>query len=149
MCNPIIQVCEKVVNLNQEETDWLDKILSVDDSNEQESLWLMEELDVNENAIKCWPDFDWEIEPEDNVLLTIDGSGSIDQIANLMRAFLEKFRPDSFFTLTYSVFCSPKMPGELFGGAFFVTADDIQYTDAKDWLYDREREFLKNRKNYG
>jgi len=68
-------------------------------------------------------------------------SGEPELVGLAVQKFLKKFRPDQCWSLTYSASCSKPRVGEFGGGAVFVTADDIKWENAYDFIAAREREF--------
>jgi len=73
-------------------------------------------------------------------------SGNPDNAAWLVQKFLQKFRPDQCWTLTYATTCSKPRTGEFGGGAVFVTADEIKWQNAYDFV-EQERTAFAARKN--
>ena len=70
-------------------------------------------------------------------------SGCPDNVAWLVQKFLKKFRPDQCWSLTYSTTCSKPRAGEFGGGAVFVTADEIKWQDAYNFIEDQRAAFQR------
>lgn len=68
-------------------------------------------------------------------------SGNPDNVAWLVQKFLKKFRPDQCWSLTYAATCSKPRVGEFGGGAVFVTADEIKWQNAYDFVEEQRTAF--------
>ena len=75
-------------------------------------------------------------------------SGHPDNVAHLVQKFLTKFRPDQCWALTYAVTCSKPRAGEFGGGAVFVTADEIKWQNAYEFI-EQERTAFEAKKAAG
>jgi hypothetical protein len=62
-----------------------------------------------------------------------------------VQKFLKKFRPDQCWSLTYATTCSKPRAGEFGGGAVFVTADEIKWQNAYDFIEDQRAAFKAKR----
>ena len=60
--------------------------------------------------------------------------GNVDCVSHVVQKFLKKFRPDECWSLTYATTCSKPRVGEFGGGALFVTASDIKWQNAYDFV---------------
>ena len=67
--------------------------------------------------------------------------GNPDNVAWLVQKFLKKFRPDQCWSLTYAATCSKPRVGEFGGGAVFVTADEIKWQNAYDFVEQEQTVF--------
>jgi hypothetical protein len=67
--------------------------------------------------------------------------GNASNVAWLVQKFLRKFRPDQCWSLTYSTTCSKPRVGEFGGGAVFVTADEIKWQNAYDFVEEQHAAF--------
>ena len=63
-----------------------------------------------------------------------DESGDLERLAHLIQKFLCQFRPDQCWSLTYATTCSKPRLGEFGGGALFVTADEIKWHNAEEFI---------------
>ncbi len=61
-------------------------------------------------------------------------SGEIRLLGEVIQKFLSEFRPDRVFTLTYAASCSSMRIGAFTGGAMVVTAKEIKYLSAENWV---------------
>jgi hypothetical protein len=65
----------------------------------------------------------------------------LDRLAHLIRKFLKAFRPNDVWSLTYATFCSKPRVGEFSGGALFVTAADVKWNNAYDFVEEQVKVF--------
>ena len=72
--------------------------------------------------------------------------GNADNVAWLVQKFLKKFRPDQCWSLTYATTCSKPRVGEFGGGAVFVTADEIKWQNAYDFIEEQRTAFKAKQK---
>jgi hypothetical protein len=64
----------------------------------------------------------------------VEEGGYPDRVAHLVQKFLQKFRPDQYWTLSYATTCSKPRAGEFGGGCVFVTATKIEWCTTWDFL---------------
>ena len=67
--------------------------------------------------------------------------GNPDNVAWLVQKFLKTFRPDQCWSLTWASTCSKPRIGEFGGGAIFVTADEIKWQNAYQFIDDERAAF--------
>ena len=72
-------------------------------------------------------------------------SGDVERVACLVQQFLKQFRPDHCWSLTYSRTCSKLRVGAFTGGAVFVTAEEIEWETARQFVDDRRKLFNSQR----
>jgi hypothetical protein len=84
--------------------------------------------------------------PTRELWLFAEGYGNPDQVAWLVQKFLKRFRPDQCWSLTYAVSCSRARIGEFGSGAIFVTASEIEWHDAGDFVVQKRAVFKQNGK---
>ena len=70
--------------------------------------------------------------------------GYVGNVAHLVRKFLERFRPDDCWSMTWSQTCSKPRVGEFGGGAVFVTAADIAWGNCYDFVEQRRAAFASS-----
>ncbi len=70
--------------------------------------------------------------------------GSVDRVAHLVQKFLKRFRPNDCWSLTWATTCSKPRVGEFGGGAVFVTATDIKWNDAYDFVEQQRAAFASS-----
>jgi hypothetical protein len=71
-------------------------------------------------------------------------SGEPESVAQLVQKFLGRFCPDQCWGLTFAGTCSKPRAGAFGGGAVFVTADEIKWNDAHDFV-EKERQAFDTR----
>ena len=74
-----------------------------------------------------------------------DEHGDPNHVAWLVRKFLKRFRPERCWSLSYATTCSKLRVGEFSGGAMFVTADEVCWENAYDFVEDRRKAFETQR----
>lgn len=72
--------------------------------------------------------------------------GNPDHVAWLVQKFLKRFRPDQRGSLTYAGTCSKPCIGEFGGGGVFVTANEIKWQDAGDFVAQERAAFEVRKK---
>jgi hypothetical protein len=70
--------------------------------------------------------------------------GDVDSAAWLVQKFLKQFRPDRCWSITYATTCSKPRVGEFGGGAVFVTADEIFWENAYDFV-DKQKQLFEEK----
>ena len=78
--------------------------------------------------------------------LHADAHGNPEHAAWLVKDFLKQFRPDQCWSLTYAKSCSKPCIGEFSGGAFFVTATEVEELHAEYWAQTRWAAFQQSHK---
>jgi hypothetical protein len=68
------------------------------------------------------------------------------KVAWLVQKFLKTFRPDQCWSLTYATTCSKPRVGEFGGGAMFVTANEVRWQNAYEFVEQQRAAFKQNRK---
>jgi len=77
---------------------------------------------------------------ENDLVLYTEESGDLEAIIPLVQAFIQQFRPDFKFTLTWAGTCSKPRCGEFGGGAIYVDRDTVDYINAWEWAQRRVEE---------
>jgi len=89
------------------------------------------------------PHFDYAFDRNDNhgrdFWVGTTEYGRVDCVGHLVQKFLKKFRPNDYWSLTYSASCSKPRVGAFGGGAVFVTADKIVWCNAHDFVEQQRR----------
>ena len=86
--------------------------------------------------------FEWEIIDESGkraLWLFAEESGDPHAVGRFVQAFLQRFRPNGSFSLTYAAYCEKPRLGEFGGGAIFVTATSTESFDSHEWVAERAR----------
>lgn len=68
-------------------------------------------------------------------------NGELDPLAHLVQRFLSRFRPDQSWSMTYATTCSKPYVDSFGGGAVFVTAGEIKFSNAWDFIEHEEAAF--------
>ncbi len=74
-------------------------------------------------------------------------NSEVNRVAHLVQKFLREFRPDQCWSLTYSWTCSKPRVGEFGGGAIFVTATEIKWCIACEFVEQQRKAFAKASKS--
>lgn len=61
-------------------------------------------------------------------------NGNLGPLAHLVQKFLRRFRPDKSWSVTYATSCSKPRVDSFGGGAVFVTAHEIKFDSAWDFI---------------
>lgn len=73
-----------------------------------------------------------------NLGISLEENGCLYPAAVLIKAFLAKFRPTGFVGMQYSCTCDRNLEDSFGGGAYFVTANSINYFDTGSWIFEAE-----------
>lgn len=68
------------------------------------------------------------------------------RVAHLVQKFLQTFRPDQCWSITYALSCSKPRAREFGGGGIFVTAAEIRTYDGHDLVDQKTRDVPEDRK---
>jgi len=80
--------------------------------------------------------------------ISAEERGDVDRVVHLVQKFLKKFHPDQCWALTYATTCSKLRVGEFGGGAVFVTAEEIKWQIAYDFVEDQRKAFEHGRRQH-
>ena len=69
--------------------------------------------------------------------------GNPDHAAQFIKTYLRKFDPKGCFSFTWAQVCSKPRLGAFTGGAFFVTANEIEWMSGEQWAGEKETKFKK------
>jgi len=169
MTNNYLEFSEVLPHLTAEEERWLrEQLESVCVFGDRE--YAQDELpsdldaaDADWSGCRAWRDLEGH-DPDDGEMIgfecefhadqdTPDGWGrhlwlhaeegaDLERIAHLVQKFLKHFRPDQCWSLTYATTCSKPRAGEFGGGAVFVTADQVEWQNAYDFVEQCRQAFL-------
>lgn len=138
MANSYRQFSETVSVLTQGEEIWLRGALEDTDelSEEDYAAWVQEYRFLELCDADFWPAFEWDIVRVPNGIrylwLYSEGSGDVKAVGALLSRFLELFRPDDDFSLTWADTCSKPRFGQFGGGWMYVTKDSIEFGNVWD-----------------
>lgn len=136
MANNYLQFAKSICNLTSEERAWFEEALREPEEGAEEGQetrpWFDEEGHLS---------FSYTFPDDTTLHLYAEDSGNVDAAADLICAFLKRFRPRDVETLTWATTCSKMRDGEFSGGAVAVTAEAIWAFSADEWARQREDEF--------
>jgi len=124
MANNYLLFSEMLEFENKEEFEWAKKELTR----------LKEMKDENDTPML---DFHWEIEENDEkkvLWFYTDEFGEPYKVGDFVQEYLKKFHPKDIWTLTWASTCSRPRIGEFAGGGMVVTATDMHFMEAHDWV---------------
>ena len=141
MADNYIEFSEIIGNVTKKETAWIDKIPRAFEFEENEKYNADEWKDhfteaLKNQGIKLAPDdsgfedfprFEYEIDESGNWWIHADEQADLGHIVDVVQAFINKFRPDFVFRLTYAETCSRPRVGEFGGGWMVVSKDNHEY----------------------
>lgn len=129
MANTYLEFSEIIEDLTPEEMDWWE--------NDADNIG-----NEDDNTV-C---YDYGLERDRKIVwFHSDECGNIEAVAMVVQAFLVKFRPDDYFSLTWACWCSKPRLGEFGGGTIFITAKNDEFHNAHCWLQERIEKWEKNR----
>ena len=70
--------------------------------------------------------------------------GDPGRATHLVQKFLKKFCPDQCWSLSYATTCSKPRLGEFGGGAVFVTADNIRWSNSYEFVEEQRNAFERH-----
>ena len=139
MADSFLQFSAKIPKLKKKEKKWITDHLSIfeGDPPEEET----EEYDrfcdlIGPYQLQDEDDtlgFDWQFEDDGGLWIHADLAGTPEHVAIFVQMFLQKFRPDDAFAMSWSNTCSRPLVDSHGGGAMFVTAKKIKYNSAWAW----------------
>lgn len=144
MADYYTQFSAEIGDLTKEEREWLETYLKPpeDDKLNDDSYlekWAKDRDDPYKKFVgdpEFWPHFEWLFEG-DNWWIFSEESGLVDAVEYVVQKFLEKFRPQQYFSMEWAATCSkPRIDG-FGGGAIFVTAKGSQWISTGQWVEDR------------
>jgi hypothetical protein len=155
MANNYLQFSEVLPRLTAEEEAWLraqlrcvavldgteTEIADCDDETTEGAEWvgprfLRDEEDYDPD---CGLSFEFEFDDDHgewgrHLWVYAEESGEPGNVAWLVRKFLKQFRPHQCWSLAWAETCSKLRVGEFYGGAVFVTSEDIKWQSAYQFV---------------
>ena len=90
--------------------------------------------------------FDYDLDKNDRSLhVYAEEYGNLDTLGELILEFIQKFRPEAIFRLTYAETCSRMRLGEFGGGAMIVHRGGIEFVNSHGWASQKVNEILDKR----
>jgi len=134
MANNYLQTSVSIEKLTPQETAWFKGVLNfvpedVDDA-EKSLLELLGLDSIRSSMLDVFPDFQCSWLPTGNLVLYGEVFVDLEHMADVLQAFLRKFRPGSAIPVTYAETCDSYRPDEFSGGMLFVTAEDVKWWNA-------------------
>lgn len=143
-----------IKGLTEPERAWLDELLHDVNDEQEPRLTCILTGNEGENADDCTthdheglgdvladPDqlgFAFSFEQDGSLWVHADESGMTENAANVVQAFLAKFRPDDTVGFEWANTCSRPLLDAYGGGAVFITATEIRWNGSGHWLAQQE-----------
>jgi hypothetical protein len=141
MADNYLQFSESLDALTPKEAKWLAGQLA-EDPETGCPVFLLDYDDREPDDTDCGFQHDFEGPRKHRSLwLSAEERGDVGRVAHLVRKFLKQFRPSQCWSLTYATTCSKLRLGEFGGGAVFVTAQDIRWNNAYDYIEEQRKLF--------
>jgi hypothetical protein len=80
--------------------------------------------------------------PRRRVVIYSDDNASPMAVVPLVQGFLRRHRPTATFSLSWAAGSTRPGPGELGGGAVFITADSVRWLDVWTWIESQRSEHI-------
>lgn len=130
---------------NYSEYSFLIEDITVDQAN-----WLQDQITNNLEAYNTDPDFEIDVDDFGDIEDTADGLwlhseyGFNDCLAELLKAYLAKFRPDETIIVQWAEYCSSPKLDSFGGGACIITPVEIKYLVTSSWLDEQVKKMNKS-----
>lgn len=133
--------CTGFSDVTDEEFDWLIKSAAYEPSGDDETPTDPPWYDSDGGFVPFCTDAKRE---EREFFIESSGESSVSHACEFIKAFLAKFRPTQAHALGWASTCSKNEPDAFGGGAAFITATEIKYTNTDEWIARQVKRF--NRK---
>lgn len=141
MANYCLTFSEQLEHLTDEERTWLEQQLD-EEKFEQESVprFLVE---CSNDDTECGFSYEFLLSKASgqHLWLYSEESGNPHHVGILVQKFLQIFRPQECWSLSYACECDRPRIGEFGGGALFVTADKIEERSTGDLIHEWQQAF--------
>lgn len=137
MANNYSHFAQDIPLLTEEEKRWIEEVLNLtpfvdgEIDNEEEAEALKDKLGVSELNMESWPGCHWSFYGQDGTykLLLQDDGGHFDwdPLSVFVQAFLRKFRPRSYFTVSSADTCDKPRSDNFGGGWMVITKDKVMF----------------------
>lgn len=147
MANNYMQFSEEIKQLTDEEIKFFQEVCSYEPP-----------LDLEGNLHEGWEPPAWyDVDSEGlgfsaevdegvrELWVYAEEYGNLGTLEALVLEFIQKFRPDYIFTLSFSETCSKMRVGEFGGGAMIISREGSKFINSHDFLSEREAEIRKAR----
>jgi hypothetical protein len=143
MADNYLQFSESLDSLTAAEADWLREQLAEDPLTYCPRFLLdFADREADDSDLGFHYDFHGEF-PDHHLWISAEESGAVERVAYLVQKFLQRFRAERSWSLTYANTSSKLRPGEFGGGAVFVTADEIRRNDCYDFIEEQRKTFQR------
>lgn len=149
MANNYCLFSEMLTDLTKEEYEWIKKELEGPELLDEQELeawrkahpWVIDDSDFPGfcRQFECRLDNSTHFQ---RLWIYAEEYGNPLMVAQFVQSFLKKFRPESYWTITWSETCSKPRVGEFGGGGVFVTAKRIRDMSGH-YFVERELSFWK------
>jgi hypothetical protein len=148
MADTYLQFSERLELTTAAEAGWLRRQLEEDPVTGRRQFLL--DYPDPEEADSCGFEYEFCEDPSGRYLwIYAEDSGNVELVAHLLQKFIKRFRPDQCWSLTYATTCSKPRVSEFGGGAVFITADEIRWQDAYEFVEQERAAFKQNGKPQG
>ena len=124
-------------NITEEERVWWEEEVSPlsIDADEDDIKVFAFKMGIEEEAAEYYPEFEWAYQAYHNhIWIYSEEGGNLENVANTVKTFLAKFRPNEIWSMEFAFTCSKPRIGEFGGGAMIVTATDIKWLNTTTWI---------------
>lgn len=129
---------EMIENATDDELDWLAETEQRLYESSDWPAWARAAISENpEDLLFPMVDVDRE---HHRVAIYSDDNASPVAVVPLVQGFLRRFRPTEPFSLSWASGSTRPGPGELGGGAVFITANAIRQLDVWSWIEEQRRQ---------
>jgi hypothetical protein len=111
---------------------------------DEEARWLQEQIEPGLEDSGVSHQFDTDDEPDGwgrYLWLHADEYADLEQVAGFVQRFLQQFRPEQYWSLTFACTCSRPRVSAFSGGAVFVTASDVKWMGSHAFIEAEARTF--------
>jgi len=133
-----------IKNITPGEAAWIETFLGEEPNTENPKLfeaWCDARGVSDEDDAASYPDFEWSVSKKDAFLwMYSEEWGNLVHLAVFVQTFLQTFRPNDTFGMTYCEYCSKPRIDEFGGGWVAISAQKIQWGDTYSAVAQDERE---------
>jgi hypothetical protein len=140
MANNYLQFSTEITLADEEQTEWARGLIEFLGRWEE---WREEAGDpysIVANLIDDYLDVTVELSGG-NLWIYADESGTPENAAAIIQAYLRKFDPEGCSGFEWANYCSKPRPDEFGGGAVFITADKQEWMHSSTWLSNKTSAF--------
>jgi hypothetical protein len=163
MANNYLQFSESLDDLTPEEVTWLGHqledifVYGEEEYAQDDDAYQPKDTAADWEGPRCLRDypnyedgggleFSYEFLSDENSRLKrlwiyTEESGTVEHVAHLVEKFLKRFRPNTYWSLTWACTCSKMRIGEFDGGCVFVTAEGSTWNNSDLFLCNMRPKF--------